>query len=287
MKILITGINGAVGGNLFRLFDNNHSFNVDGMSRQPYHLLEYSNAINTFSIDLLQHSLEPSFFDKYDVIFHTAAVTPKFAKSKIEFNQNDLIAQSIAKKLFRYQGRVFLFSTGSVYKPSEGSLSENSELNFEDPYGSSMLRVEESFSNTIKNLTIFRLFYPYGFDQYTLADNLIAKLLAKIKAGNDITVNSNFKSVLINPLFISDIYFILNKFINSGIPSDIYNVAGPDSLTFSELLKILYQKAQVSCKDYLINDALTSPIYGNTNKLFKYIDKTKLTSFNLGINQIK
>ena len=287
MKILVTGINGAVGGNLFRLFGKDGSFSLDGMSRQPYRLMELNPDINTYSIDLIQNSPDPSFFDKYDVIFHTAAVTPKFVKSKIDFNQNDLIAQSIARSLSRFQGRVFLFSTGSVYKPAECLLSENSELNYEDPYGSSMLRVEDYFSHSIKNLTILRLFYPYGFDQYTLADNLIAKLLAKTKAGNDITVNSNFKSVLINPFFISDLYFILNKFINSSIPSDIYNIAGPDLLTFSELLKILNQKAQVSCKNYLFNDALASPICGNTDKLFKYIDKTKLTSFNQGIKLIK
>lgn len=287
MKILVTGINGAVGGNLFRLFNKDGSFILDGMSRQPYHLLEINPDINTYNIDLIQNSPEPSFFDKYDVIFHTAAVTPKFVKSKFEFNQNDAIAQSITKNLNRYKGRVFLFSTGSVYRPSADILNENSELNTEDPYGASMLRVEEAFSNSINNLTILRLFYPYGFDQYTPADNLIAKLLARIKSGHDISVNSNFNSVLINPLFISDLYFILCKFLRDGIPSDIYNVAGAEVLPFSELIKMLYQKAKVSFKDSLINDTLTSPICGNTDKLFQHIDKTKLTSLEWGINQIK
>ena len=287
MKILVTGINGAVGGNLFRLFGKDGSFILDGMSRQPYHLLELNPDINTYNIDLIKNSPEPSFFDKYDVIFHTAAVTPKFAKSKIEFSQNDAIAQSIAKSLIRYKGRVFLFSTGSVYRPSADMLNENSELNFEDPYGASMLRVEEAFSNSIKDLTIFRLFYPYGFDQYTPAENLIAKLLARINGGQDISVNPNYNSVLINPLFIADLYFILCKFLKDRIPSDIYNVAGPDALAFSELIKMLYQKAKVSFKDSLINDTLTSPICGNTDKLFQHIDRTKLTSLEWGINQIK
>lgn len=287
MKILVTGINGAVGGNLFRLFSKDSSFILDGMSRQPYHLQHLNPDINTYNIDLIQNSPAPSFFDKYDVIFHTAAVTPKFVKSKFEFSQNDAIAQSIAKNLNKYKGRVFLFSTGSVYRPSADMLKENSELNSEDPYGVSMLRVEEAFSNSIKNLTIFRLFYPYGFDQYTPADNLIAKLLSKIKSGHDISVNSNFNSVFINPLFISDLYYILFKFLRDGIPSDIYNVAGTDTLTFSELIKMLFQKAKVSFKDSLINDTLTSPICGNTDKLFQHIDRTKLTSLEWGINQIK
>jgi hypothetical protein len=132
-----------------------------------------------------------------------------------------------------------------------------------------------------------RLFYPYGFDQYTPVDNLIAKLLARIKGGHDISVNSNFNSVLINPLFISDLYFILCKFLRDGIPSGIYNVAGADALPFSELIKMLYKKAKVSFKDSLINDTLTSPICGNTDKLFQHIDRTKLTSLEWGINQIK
>lgn len=287
MKILVTGINGAVGGNLFRLFGKDRSFILDGMSRQPYHLLELNPYINTYNIDLTQNIPEPSFFEKYDVIFHTAAVTPKFAKSKLEFSQNDAIAQSISKSLINYKGRVFLFSTGSVYRSSDEMLNENSEFNFEDPYGVSMLRVEESFRNSIKDLTIFRLFYPYGFDQYTPAENLIAKLLARINSGQDISVNPNYNTVLINPLFISDLYFIICKFLEDRIPSDIYNVAGPDALTFSELIKMLYQKAKVSLKDSLINDKLTSPICGNTDKLFQHINRKKLTTLELGINQIK
>ena len=67
MKILVTGINGAVGGNLFRLFGKDGSFILDGMSRQPYHLLKLNHDINTYNIDLIQNSPEPSFFDKYDV----------------------------------------------------------------------------------------------------------------------------------------------------------------------------------------------------------------------------
>ena len=63
MKILVTGINGAVGGNLFRLFGKDGSFILDGMSRQPYHLLELNPDINTYNIDLIQNSPEPSFFD--------------------------------------------------------------------------------------------------------------------------------------------------------------------------------------------------------------------------------
>jgi hypothetical protein len=58
VKILVTGINGAVGGNLFRLFGKDGSFILDGMSRQPYHLLELSPDINSSRFQLDQAALE-------------------------------------------------------------------------------------------------------------------------------------------------------------------------------------------------------------------------------------
>jgi len=286
MKILVTGINGAVGGNLFRLFEKDKSFNLSGISRKPYNVLELNSSDSTFNIDLVENSLEPSFFDKYDVIFHAAAITPKFAKSKADYSQNVSIAQSLTKSLTGFKGRLFFFSTGSVYKPSENMLNENSELNFDDSYGFSMLRAEEIFINSIKKLTIFRLFYPYGFDQNTPADNFIAKLYARIKCGKDISVNSNFNSILINPLYVTDLYYILCKYLNDELPSGIYNVVGPSTLTFAELISILYHNAKITYKDSLIDDTLSSPICGNGEKLFKHIDISKLTSINQGIKQI-
>lgn len=287
MRILVTGINGAVGGNLFRLFEKDDSFQMAGMSRQIYKFLEKDAALETYQIDLLHTSPERSFYNKFDVIFHAAAVTPKFAKDQSSFDQNVEIAHSVTKNLNGFNGKVFLFSTGSVYRSSEERLTERSELNDEDPYGSSMLKVEEAFAKSVQNLTIFRLFYPYGFDEFTPSDNMISKLLARIKGGLDIFANSRCNQVLINPFFVSDLYYIISSFLYETLPNDIYNVAGPDSDTFTGLIKRLYLKAGVPYKEPLCNETLTSPICGSTDKLVQYIDKNKLTSFEKGINQLK
>ncbi len=289
MKVLITGINGAVGGNLFRLFQHNEQFSSTGLSRNPYHvgnLIRGNIDIPVHTSDMIASPPRPEFYNQFDCILHAAAITPKTAKSSADFQQNELIAENLANSLSSFLGKVIFMSTGSVYMGKQQHVTEKSPTNIEDPYAIAMLAAEHILQEKVQNLVIFRLFYPYGFDQYSKDDNLVSKLINQAKDNLAISVNSTAVTSLINPLYFSDLYQIALYFILNDPRPGIVNIAGPEPCSFLEFVEHIFTVLHLPQKKLVINDLLSSPLCGNIELLASFYDINKMTSFRDGIKKI-
>ena len=289
MKILVTGINGSVGGNVYRYLLDIYGNYVEGISRSKYFFKKKNKNEIIYKEDFINPTKDSIFYEKYDCIIHAAAITPKSAKSQNDFITNNVISKCFLKKLNLFKGKFIHLSSASVYETSNFPLNENSTLTQKDKYGISMYESENIFKNKLSHIIIFRIFYPYGFDKFTIRDNLVDKLLNRIQNNLPLTVNSLYKNTFINPLFINDLNLIVNLFLNNKIKSDIYNLAGPNHIKFNDFLIYLHKKLNINKnkKSILINDSMPIPHSGEINKLLTLIPKESLTSFKSGLNNIK
>jgi len=289
LKILVTGINGAVGGNVYRYLLNIYDNNVEGISRKKYSFTSKNKGQITHIEDFLNPKKDSLFYSRYDIIIHAAAITPKFAKSKSDYKKNILISKFFLEKLSLFKGQFIHLSSASVYEPSRHPLNEKSSLTTKDEYGISMYESEDIFKKKISNILILRIFYPYGFDSFTKKDNLVDKLLVRIIKNQPLTLNPLYKDVFINPLNANDLNLIIKTFINNNIKSGTFNLAGPDHIKFYDFITFLIKKTKIieNKESILIDDSMPIPHSGEINKLNLIVTKQALTNFQKGLNNIK
>ena len=284
MKILVTGVNGAVGGNIYRYLFEKYEDDVEGISRKKYSSASKNKGQITHVEDFLNPKKDSLFYSQYDIIVHAAAITPKFAKSKSDFKKNILISKCFIKKLSLFKGKFIHLSSASVYEASIYPLNEKSTLTIKDEYGISMYESEDIFKKYISNVLILRIFYPYGFDSFTKKDNLVDKLLVRIIKNQPLTVNSLYKDVFINPLNL-----IVETFINNNIKSGTFNLAGPDQIKLYHFITFLFKKTKIieNKESILIDDLMPIPHSAEIKKLYSIVAKQALTNFQKGLNNIK
>ena len=147
-KILITGTNGFIGGNLKKLAKINN-FNVLGFD-------SLNNFWNT-------HVYQTEFYksvgvDKYDCIIHVGAIaSTRNNNTENLFGFNTQAVQVISDYCLHSQTPLIFISSSAVYGNSEGA---------ESIYAKSKREAENVLIET-KGLpfTIFRLFNTYGFNE--------------------------------------------------------------------------------------------------------------------------
>ena len=174
MKILITGICGAVGSNLAKYLLNIYDCKIWGIDDLSSGMI---NNIHGLDVEFIQGDicdddiLRSLFENQFDYIFHLAA---HFAnQNSIDNPVRDLQVNSEGTlKLLEYakeqkkMKRFVYTSTSCIYSSSPELLSEDNELHFETPYAISKYFGEEyiKFYSDYYNIpcSIVRLFNSYG-----------------------------------------------------------------------------------------------------------------------------
>lgn len=287
MKYLVTGINGTVGGNIFRRLGDLATNEVWGISKSTYRFentLTLAAKSRVKKVDLMYpNELKKSLPDFFDVVIHAAAVTPGYKDDKSDFLNNSLMAKTISHYINEIDcGLTFYISTGSVYSINQGICSEESETNPLGEYGKSMIDAENVLKSNIKKLKILRLFYPYSFDSITKDNNLISKLTARIRNDEPIQLNSRANSNFINPFFMNDLIMVINALTTESNENYLYNVAGPSKFPFMEMIKeisILVKKEAI----IKLDDEIPDPMFADVAKLNNVIDESKFTKFSTGL----
>ncbi len=289
MKILVTGINGTVGGNIFRQLLLAEGYDVWGVSKKPYEfsdVLPEKNRNQVLSIDLKKDNLEDLASREFDVVVHAAAITPKAINAGVYFTDNREIADNICTYFKNKNGKFFFLSTGSVYANTNKISSEDSTLTSTDVYGLSMIDAENSMLKQLKNITILRLFYPYSFDKYTTENNLISKMSERIKKNEEITVSKTWDTAIINPVFFKDILPVINALIFSNRNPGIVNVASKPVFTFRKVLEYIAANENKKMPQIQLKETIGNPACADIKKLEEYFDINKLTGFDSGIKFI-
>lgn len=250
--LLLTGASGSTAGNLLRM-DAFTGFETTCISRSG-NILRGNKSINNLIADLGQANLSEILPQRADIIVHGAAMVPKKSASEVDYEINLQMAENLARYAWDNRlGHLVFISTGSVYGPDAKNPGESTPADPGDAYGRSMRKAEEILES-IKGkvpLTVIRLFYPYGFDQHTAVDNLVAKLFLRVANGQPITIGEQADHSFFRPTFMPDLAKLVSWILANRWTGTL-NVAGPDAISLRQMVeamgKVLGKQPEIGVK---------------------------------------
>lgn len=229
-KILITGIGGFVGTNLF-LYLKSHGKFLVGISRNP----------NAEQISY--KSLNQQILNSSKCIIHLAGKAHDLKKTTDEkeyFTVNTEITKQLFNVFLESDCQVFIYmsSVKAVADSVDGILSEDEVPNPITPYGKSKLAAEKYIlsKELPKNKRVYILrpcmiHGPNNKGNLNLLYNFVAK-----------GIPYPFGSFENKRSFVSieNLCFIIHELLtNSTIPSGVYNIADDDALATNEVVQIM------------------------------------------------
>ena len=227
MKILLTGVTGFIGKNIFEHWNNTYD-----MVAPQHNELDLTNA---FEVEYYLKKVLP------DVVIHSAntndVVHPERAAQVIEYNLR--MFDSLARCSSCY-GKMLYFGSGAEYDMRH-YIPRMREDYFEtyvpvDPYGFSKYLIAKMAQkvDNIYNLRLFGVFGPYEEWNRRFISNMIYRAMTgqPMKMGKHI----NF-----DYLYIKDLFEILEWFIHNTPQYSTYNVCSGQSVD-------LYCLGRLICK---------------------------------------
>jgi len=235
MHVLITGASGFIGRVLFdRLRAKGHR--VKGLIRP-------GNRV--FGNDCIEYSLGSAapleLPPGIDAVIHLAQARAyqAFPGDAAEMFQVNVAGTQTVLEAAAAAGikHVCLASSGAVYAPFKGILTEDAPLAPRSYLGASKLAAEIIALpfETQFSLSILRLFTPYGPGQ---SNRLIPDLIWRIRSGEPVDLPESSDGMRFAPTYVDDVCDV----IESAVMDDwtgVFNVAMPGSITIGEAVAII------------------------------------------------
>lgn len=220
MKILITGSNGFIGGNLKEFFLKK-AYSVFSPKREQLNLIDKEKIKNYLAEN------------KFDVIIHSAVTLTSIDENlKMYFNFSEL------NNLY---GKLICIGSGAEFD-RENYIPKMNEDHFgkfipskDDIYGFSKYQIARDIINkniNIFNLRVFGIFGKYEDYRRRLISNNICKKLC----GNKVSINQN---AYFDFLYIDDFCKIVEKFIKANPRDNTYNICTGEKVDFLTLINIV------------------------------------------------
>lgn len=236
MRLLVTGASGFIGCHLVRRLAERHTVFVavrpEGPSTVPS-----TGDVTAIPWNLREPAPRQALPDRMDGIVHLAQSRRhrEFPETALDMlNVNVTAAVHLADYARRAGARHFcLVSSGSVYEPYDGDLTEGSALHPTSFNGASK-RAAELLTGVYRSLMpvfIPRLFFPYGPGQ---TDRMIANLIDQVRDGLPVTIDAQGEGPWISPVYVDDVVDILVSGIEERWDG-IVNVAGPEAINLHGL----------------------------------------------------
>ncbi|ABM70741.1 NAD-dependent epimerase/dehydratase family protein [Prochlorococcus marinus] len=229
MKVLLTGSNGFLGGNL-----------KDFYIKKPY-LLHFYNRQKSY-YEILKGN------EEFDLIINTASATPKNCDNKLILESNIVNTSKLCNIALKCKVKYFInISSVSVYgKPNTSQLTEDSPLDAKDNYGYSKLLSEEIIDSNLKAfMRVYHFRAPgiIGKGSFQASGNFISTLIHKLKKNIPIEIHSP-KSKFNNITSDYSIYRCINHVLQNNIESGAFLIASNQSLLLEELVDFVKQKTK-------------------------------------------
>lgn len=275
MRVLVTGASGFVGGRLFSQWSGHELIAV---ARQP---LEGCETIVADLADLQTRRLPAHV----DAVVHLAQSReyrnfPKGASDMFSVN----IASTAA--LIRWAAEVgakqFTFaSTGSVYEPYDGDMTEDSCVSPANYYPASKSAAESILRpySDLLNVSVLRLFFVYGPGQRGM---LISNLIQGIREGSEFTVPRDNVGLCFVPTYVDDVVSTIAMATVQGWPG-VWNVSQRKVVSFMELLDVIGGELGIRPNITVTADPPPSPIVPDLTKLSGQVDLDKFVDIEAGI----
>lgn len=259
MKILLTGGGGFLGGYLLpKLLDSGiHVTALSRSSRTSDHPnldwieMDLANGINT---DVLPK--------KIDGIIHLAQ-SPEYR------NGPDGEAHVLQVNVFSYgqllkyaerarASRFVTASTGSVYEPFTGPMSEDSLPEPTGFYGASKLAAENLSGAYTSRMSIcnLRVFFLFGPGQ---TNTFVARLINTVQSGGTVTLPADGDGLVFVPTLAKDTAGVFKAALDERW-TGIYNVASPHKISVKALALAIGEATGKTVNFERTNQASPSPI---------------------------
>jgi len=251
-KVLITGADGFIGSYLTKaLIDKNYSVSVLVKNNNLRRLKFIKDKIEILIGDINDPNLK---LDKYDIIYHLAALTDlkKCSENpKLAFNENVLGTINLLSNI-NNKSKFILISTLGVYgEPKYFPVNEDHTTYPIEPYAASKLASENFVLGFCKsreiNYCIVRLFNVYGPGQRN--DFVIPMIINQFLNNKKLQLNNLDSSR--DFIFIDDVINALIK-IGESENSEIYNVGTGKETTIKEIIEILKKITQMNIKQEIL-----------------------------------
>jgi len=243
MKILITGIHGFVGSNLVAALKGKHEiYGLDIIAP------EKDGVVRTYSWD----DLEAGSLPDTDAIIHLAGKahdTKNKADADVYFKVNTGLTQKIYDHYRRSTARKFIFfsSVKAAADSVEGDmLDENITPMPVGPYGESKIKAEEyiqaRWDMPGKATYIFRPCMIHGPGN----KGNLNLLYSVIRHGMPWPLGAfdNLRSFT----SVGNLTYIIDRLLNAGAPTGIYNIGDDKPLSTNELIKLMCGAMGKKCR---------------------------------------
>ena len=237
MKILITGINGFVGGHLERLLVENN-YEVTGLVRSSKSSLKSKTQV--YLIDDIKTCNFEDITKGFDVVVHLAALVHQSKQSDINayMRLNYDVTVSLAKACIANGVKKFItLSTAHVYEGLQGEFIEEQKLAPFSPYAKSKYQATAEISPILSNSST---------SGYIIRPPLI---YGKGVKGNLHSLSSLLSTLPVIPfkqaiaprsyILVESLCDFILHLINHNVASGIYNVSDNQDLSTKELCDLI------------------------------------------------
>ena len=267
MKILITGAGGFLGKALVRQMAARHQLYC--IKRVGADDLPDGETISWIETDLSRGLDVSKLPDKLDAIIHLAQSSGYrnfLAEAADVFAINIRLVQDLcAYGLSAGISRMVLASSGTVYEPFAGPLSEDDPVRPTSHYGASKLSAElisESYCGQFVVCNL-RVFFLYGPGQQNM---LIARLIDGVRKGAKVTLPADGEGLVFVPTFVDDTARMVLLATEEGW-SGVYNVASPHPASLGHLLRLISRETGRDLNLELTAGASPAPVIPSLEKL--------------------
>lgn len=227
-KVLVVGATGFLGTKLIPELIKKYDVTCMIRKKDSNKLLNLKNKIKITTGDMLNKESVERSLKKIEVVIHLA--TPH-VKGKNEFNF--IGSKNIVESCKKFNVKKIIFISSMAVKRKKL-----------DEYGKIKLRIEKLIENSGLNYVIIRPSMIYDENNLSLIGTSIKSFPFIIP----VIGNGNYK---LNPVYINDVVKTICKVTdNEKSLNKIYDIAGPEKLSFNEIINIC--KKQFKIKKIII-----------------------------------
>jgi UDP-glucose 4-epimerase len=177
---------------------------------------------------------------------------------------------------------VSLISSGTVYEPYTGEISEEAPIQPTSFLGASKLAAEalaRPYAGMFR-LSVLRLFFPYGPGQET---RLVPDLVTRLRSGAPIQLAADGEGLRLVPTFVDDIVDIIAAALEQRW-CGTYNVASPAVVSLRQLANLIAELLGIS-PVFELTDRPPTEIVPRIDRLRAKFDLNRLTPLRTGIER--